>query len=341
MRTPTRPACPRRRPHASRQRIATIGQMEPPPEVAEETPNCYRHADRPTLVSCSNCDRPICTACMVQAAVGIRCPECAGRPSGVGRLKPRAAARGTAYVTKGLVAVNVVAFVLQFLTDPNRVGRGIGGTVSENGWLRAVEVWDGEWWRIVTGAFLHAGVVHLAFNMIALWVLGQAFEGYVGPLRFGLIYAASVTFGSAGALLSAGVGTPTVGASGGVFGLMAAVFLLERQRGVQIIGDAGVFLAINLAISFFLPGISIGGHLGGVVGGALAAFALSGFGKGHMAGRRLKPGILAGVVGLVVVGFVLAIVIADRKVDRARFADAAEHVTVPIPEPVVLHRPGA
>jgi membrane associated rhomboid family serine protease len=280
--------------------------------VAEPTPTCYRHHDRETLVSCSSCDRPICTSCMVQAAVGVKCPECAGRPTGAARLKPRPVARGTAYVTMTLIAFNVAVFILQMLTDSGGLGRGISGDIASNGWLDAPDVAAGDWWRLVTSAFLHAGIVHLGFNMIALWYLGTALESYVGPLRFGLIYLGSVLWGSAGALLFAPL-SPTVGASGGVFGIMAAILVLQRQRGVSIVADVGIWLGINLVITFTLPGISIGGHLGGIVGGAATAFALSSFGKGHIAARTLKPVAVAATMGVLVLGVVVSLVAADRK----------------------------
>lgn len=256
---------------------------------------------------------------MIQAAVGMRCPECAGRPTGAARLKPRAAARGTAYVTIVLIAVNIVAFGLQIATDPGGVGSGLGGDVSRGGALFGPDVAAGDWWRIVSSAFLHAGVVHLGFNMVALWILGNRFEAYIGPLRFGLIYVAAVLWGAAGALLL-NPNALTVGASGGVFGLMAAIFILERQRGVTILGDAGLFLGINLVITFALPGISIGGHLGGIVGGAIAALALSGFGRRHIAARRLHVGVLAAVLAVVVIGAAGALAIAERRSQATPFA---------------------
>jgi membrane associated rhomboid family serine protease len=279
---------------------------------AEPTPTCYRHHDRETLVSCSSCDRPICTSCMVQAAVGVKCPECAGRPTGAARFKPRPVARGTAYVTMTLIAFNVAVFILQMLTDSGSIGRGISGNIASNGWLDAPDVAAGDWWRLVTSAFLHAGIAHLAFNMIALWYLGTALESYVGPLRFGLIYLGSVLWGSAGALLFAPL-SPTVGASGGVFGIMAAILVLQRQRGISIVGGVGIWLGINLVITFTLPGISIGGHLGGIVGGAATAFALSSFGKGHIAARSLTPVAVAATMGVLVLGVVVSLVAADRK----------------------------
>jgi membrane associated rhomboid family serine protease len=270
---------------------------------------------------------------MVPAAVGVRCPECAGRPTGVARFKPRATSRGTAYVTVTLIAINVVVFGLQVATDPGGVGTGLGGSVSSGGWLFGPDVAAGDWWRIVTSGFLHAGVVHLGFNMVALWILGTRFEAYIGPLRFGLIYAAAVLWGSAGALLLS-PNAHTVGASGGVFGLMAAIFLLERQQGVSIFGDMGVWLGLNLVITFTFSGISIGGHLGGIVGGALAALVLSEFGKRHMAARRLRGTALAAVLGVVVVGAVGAIVIAKQ-----RSAPAAIATRVPAVGPQTVISP--
>jgi membrane associated rhomboid family serine protease len=291
--------------------------MPTPSTDPQAVPTCYRHRDRETLVSCSNCERPICTSCMVQTAVGVKCPECAGRPVGAARLRPHAISRGTHYVTTALIAVNALLFVLEIVTDRGTVGRGLGGNISSHGWLLAAPVADGDWWRIVTSAFLHAGLAHLAFNMLALWYLGTAFEEFVGPLRFGLIYFCAVVWGSAGALLFS-PNSPTVGASGGVFGLMAAILVLERQRGVTIVSGAGVWLGINLVITFTLPGISIGGHLGGIVGGALAALAVSNFGRGHMAARRMEPAALVGVLAVLAVGVFGALSIANAKApDRA------------------------
>ncbi len=305
--------------------------MDDRASAAETTPTCYRHHDRETLVSCSSCDRPICTSCMVQSAVGVKCPECAGRPTGAARLKPRPVARGTAYVTITLIAFNVAVFILQMLTDSGSVGRGIGGDIASNGWLDAPDVAAGDWWRLVTSAFLHAGIAHLAFNMIALWYLGTALESYVGPLRFGLIYLGSVLWGSAGALLFAPL-SPTVGASGGVFGIMAAILVLQRQRGVSIVGGVGIWLGINLFITFTLPGISIGGHLGGIVGGAATAFALSSFGRGHMAARTLNPVAVVATVGVLLLGVVVSLVAADRKaLPRSASAGTAVAIVQTVP----------
>ncbi|MEO9174417.1 MAG: rhomboid family intramembrane serine protease, partial [Gaiellales bacterium] len=147
---------------------------------------------------------------------------------------------------------------------------------------------DGQWWRVGTTAFLHANILHIGFNMYALWLLGRALERYIGPWRFLTIYVVAGISGSAGALLLTNAYTPTVGASGAIFGLMGALLLLER-RGMPLFGPLLPILAINLVISFSVPGISIGGHIGGLIGGLLAALALEQFGRGHLAYGKIGP----------------------------------------------------
>lgn len=283
--------------------------MATTPETrATDAERCYRHPDRETLLSCSNCERPICTSCMTQAAVGMRCPECAGggaaAPAPVRRVRA-AAARGTAVATTVLVAVNLLVYLAEMAQGVGVSGVG-GSRIVQDGAVFGPAVADGEWYRMITGGFLHAGIFHIAFNMYLLWFLGGALERYAGAGRLLAIYFSAILWGSAGALLLSPDGL-TVGASGGVFGLMAAVYLLERQRGVALLGSSvGMLLVLNLVITFVLPGISIGGHLGGILGGAAAALLLSGFGKGHLAygkpGVQGWGGVAALMVGAVVVG---------------------------------------
>lgn len=279
---------------------------------APEALHCYRHPDRETLLSCSQCERPICTSCMTQAPVGVRCPECAGhRRSGTPPAMRRlgAAASGTAVATGVLVTLNVLLYLVEMAQG---VGlRGVGGSqLVRDGALYGPAVADGEWWRMVTGGFLHASLLHVGFNMYLLWILGSALERFGGTARFLAIYFSALLWGAAGALLLS-PNTLTVGASGAVFGLMAALYLLERQRGVALLGSAvGMLLLFNLVITFVLPGISIGGHVGGILGGAAAGFILSGYGRGHMAygrlGARTWLSLAALMGGAVAVGLVVA-----------------------------------
>ena len=285
--------------------------MATPPETsAPDVMRCYRHSDRETLLSCSNCERPICTSCMTQAAVGVRCPECArgggGKaPTPAARVRVARSQSDIAVATTVLVALNVLIFVAEMAQG---VGlRGVEASqLVQDGAVFGPAVADGEWYRLVTGGFLHASLIHVAFNMYLLWMLGGALERYAGTGRMLIVYFASILCGSAGALVTS-PDTLTVGASGGVFGLMAALLLLERHKGVLLLGSSvGGLLALNLLITFLLPGISIGGHIGGILGGLAAGFILSGFGRGHMAYGRISPvgwaASVALMVGAVVVG---------------------------------------
>jgi membrane associated rhomboid family serine protease len=240
--------------------------------------HCYRHPNRETYVSCSECGRGICPDCMAFAPVGIRCPEHAS----VGTPKQSAArtmrqVRGTvsstgAPITTVLIAINVLVYLIT-------VGQGggvsaPGGKLFENGALYGPLVADGDWWRLFTAMFLHASLLHIAFNMFALWLFGSVVERSVGPLRYVLVYVASGLAGSAGALIA----TPnavTVGASGAIFGLLGALLVLEYLQTGSFAGQAMGLIVINLALSFAIPNISIGGHIGGLIGGVIGMFGLA------------------------------------------------------------------
>ncbi len=263
---------------------------------------CYRHPDRETGVTCSECGRPICPDCMVFAPVGIRCPDHAGQPQGAARVSRgirRAGSEGTgAVVTKTLVAINVGIYLLELALGGTI--NGTGNRIYENGFLAAPLVDQGDWWRLLSAAFLHYGPIHLAFNMLALWWFGSAVEQVVGRWRYLLLYLVSGLAGSAGALLVS-PNAATVGASGAIFGIMGAALVLEQQRVYVFGGGALSVIALNLVFTFAVPGVSIGGHIGGLIGGALGTLALSRFGRSHAVYGR--PG-LVGIAGLVGVGLV-------------------------------------
>jgi membrane associated rhomboid family serine protease len=261
---------------------------------------CYRHPDRETGLSCSECGRPICVDCMTVAPVGIRCPEHAGRaqgPARVGRTVRRAAGGGAgAVVTRTLIAINVLVYLAELLE-----GSGVNansGWIFEHGALFGPLVAAGDWWRLFTAAFLHYGPFHLGLNMLALWWFGGVVEQALGRGRFLLLYLVSGLAGSAGALL-ANPNAVTVGASGAIFGMLGALFILEYQATGSFTGQAMTLIAINLAFSFVVSNISYGGHIGGLVGGILGTLALSRFGRGHAAYGRVG---LVGTASLLVIG---------------------------------------
>jgi membrane associated rhomboid family serine protease len=274
--------------------------------MADEPMYCYRHPDRETGVTCSECGRPICTECMFFAPVGIRCPDHSGQPQGAQRVTQgvrRASVQGGgALVTKILVAVNVAVYLAELAAGGNI--NGTGNRIYVEGVLFGPFVADGEYYRLFTAMFLHYGPIHLAFNMLALWWFGAAVEQVLGRGRYLMLYLVSGLAGSAGALISS-PDSPTVGASGAIFGILGAALVLERQRTYVLGGGAFWIIALNLIFTFAIPGISIGGHLGGLIGGALGVLALSRFGRGHAVYGR--PGLL-GVLGLVAIGVVSILV---------------------------------
>jgi membrane associated rhomboid family serine protease len=262
---------------------------------------CYRHPNRETGVSCSECGRGICPDCMVFAPVGIRCPDHAGRVQGAARVTTgvrRAAYDGVgALVTKALIAINVLIF-LAGLAQGASLNQNSGSLFFRGALYIHGGLDQGEWYRLITAAFLHASIIHLAMNMFVLWIVGAPVEQAIGRGRFLALYFVSGLAGSAGALVFS-PNAITVGASGAIFGILGAALVLESQRSYVLGGQALGLIVVNLVLTFAIPNISVGGHLGGLAGGALSMLALSRFGRTHAIYGR--PGLI-GVLGLVAVG---------------------------------------
>jgi membrane associated rhomboid family serine protease len=243
---------------------------------------CYRHPDRETGLSCSECGRPICTDCVTFAPVGLRCPDHAAADASGGTVQRRAqqaVRRSTrvgstdAIVTKLLVIANVVIYLI---TVAQGAGLNEPGGALFNKWaLWGPAVEHGDWWRLITSAFLHGGLLHIAFNMLALWWLGSPVEVALGRARYLGLYVVSGLAGAAGALI-ADPNSVTVGASGAIFGLLGAGLILEYQATGSLAGNYLMLIVINLAISFS-PGLNIsyGGHIGGLVGGIVTTLAFT------------------------------------------------------------------
>ena len=248
---------------------------------------------------------------MTFAPVGIKCPDHAGvgaarrpaqRAAAPVRQTRRTIAGLDAPATVGLVILNVLVYLVT-VYQGGGVGRP-GGELFEKGALigAAISV-DGDWYRLVTAMFLHASLLHLAFNMIALYWLGTIVEQALGSSRFLLLYFVSGIAGSAGALALSNPFAVTVGASGAIYGIMGALLVLEYRATGSFAGPALGLIVVNLALSFAIPNISIGGHLGGLAGGILATFALVHF--RYTQPRSLGPAL---VVLIAVASFVVAYV---------------------------------
>jgi membrane associated rhomboid family serine protease len=260
--------------------------------------SCYRHPDRPAHVRCARCQRFICPDCMREAAVGHQCVECVREGTRTVR-RPRTQFGGrqstTPVITYALIAVNVLAFVVE--TASVNVQRQLT--------LTSPAVADGQLYRLVTSAFMHYGVTHLLFNMWALYVVGPPLEMWLGRLRFGALYALSALGGSVSVYLLAPRDDATAGASGAIFGLFGALFVIAKRLNLDVRWIA-VVIGINLVFTFVMPlissqSISWQGHLGGLVTGAVVASSDA------YAPRERRSLIQAGVTVGVVVLFVALI----------------------------------
>lgn len=239
------------------------------PDQALSAPVCPRHPDRISYVTCQRCGRPACAECQVTAAVGTQCVDCVREAS---RSVPSTrtvfggkATDGRPLVTYILIGINVVVFGLQMVIS------GLTDHLMYAGIFTSPFA-PAEPWRMLTSAFAHSPsfIGHIAFNMYALYICGRVLEPMLGRIRFLALYLISALGGSVAVLLISSPLSPVVGASGAVFGLFAALFVLMRSRGVPVV-QIGILMAINLAIGFIFPGISWEAHVGGLVVGAASA----------------------------------------------------------------------
>ncbi|SPM29596.1 rhomboid family intramembrane serine protease [Mycobacterium terramassiliense] len=235
------------------------------PESPAEAPSCYRHPERRTYLRCNRCERYICADCMRSAAVGHQCVECVQQGARTIRQpRTRFGGRersGTPVVTYALIAVNVLVFIVQMAA----------GNLEKQLSLWPPAVADGQLYRLVTSAFLHYGATHLLLNMWALYVVGPPLESWLGRLRFGALYALSGLGGSVLVYLLT-TNVATAGASGAIFGLFGATFVVGKRLALDVRWVVAV-IAINLVFTFVAPAISWQGHLGGLVTGVVVAAA--------------------------------------------------------------------
>jgi membrane associated rhomboid family serine protease len=244
---------------------------------------------------------------MTPTPVGMRCPECAKQKTKVtrGAVAP---GRYDAPATYALIALNVAAYLAEIAGGSGGLSPGNSSILFDFG-LFGPSVAEGEWYRLLTSGFLHASIVHIGFNMFALYFLGRILEPGIGTVRFVAIYLASLFAGSLGALLL-DPNALTIGASGAVFGIFGATFVIARHRGIEgLAASIGVVLLLNLAITFGSREISIGGHLGGLVAGVLCALVIVA-GERGMLGPRRMPIELLGMIAIAIVSIGAAIAIA-------------------------------
>jgi membrane associated rhomboid family serine protease len=254
----------------------------PPP--ADGTPAdpavCYRHPDREAHIRCVRCERRICPDCMIPASVGFQCPECVREGNKtVRRATTVFGGRVTddpGWVSKILIGINVVVYVLQLAVGPALEHRFwlIAGPAFDPRINQVVGVADGEYYRLLTAAFLHGSILHIALNMYALYLFGPQVEAALGRVRFLALYLASALGGSALSYYFSNPSTPSLGASGAIFGLLGAFLVLNRKLGRDS-SAIFVLIVINLAFGFIAPNIDWRAHIGGMITGALCAAAIA------------------------------------------------------------------
>jgi membrane associated rhomboid family serine protease len=300
--------------------------MQPTPpagghQTSPQFPGCYRHPDRPTGVRCIRCDRPICPECQIPGAVGFQCPDDVAAGAASTRV-PRTmfgapASRGPGgeawpWVSYGLISVNVLVFLITAFSP--------GGDLLDDTGTKLFNQWDlwpnaigvsHEYYRLLTSAFLHLGLVHIALNMYALYVLGPGLERAMGRWRFSAVYLLSALGGSVFVLCFGSPNSAVAGASTAIFGLFAAAWLLMRVTGAST-RPLTVVIVINVVFTLSVPGISKLGHLGGFAIGGVATLALLGWQVRASTGRIVGAGQqLAGLAAILLVLVVAAVIRAE------------------------------
>lgn len=278
--------------------------------MTEQTvPTCYRHPDRITGLSCTSCGKSICVECSQDASVGQKCPECAA-PTGRARVVNARQSFGrpsfqTAPVSFTIMAITAGIFVMGILSPA--ADAWLFRSFAQANFLVAA----GEWWRIFTAALLHGGMMHILFNMYALYLFGPRLEQQVGSPAFAALYVATA---GTGGLISYAFGATSqisIGASGAIFGLLGAwMFVAWKMRhtpgGRSMFNQLGMLLAINLALPLFVGGIDWRAHLGGLAGGILIAWLWSVLAVGKPNARAIRTGVAAAVaVGAAIITMII------------------------------------
>ncbi|OYD67416.1 rhomboid family intramembrane serine protease [Rhodococcus sp. OK302] len=287
-------------------------------------PRCVRHQDRPTSLSCNRCGRPACPDCLREAAVGYQCVDCVA--AGQRDIRPVRGVAGNTVsqtppvpvVTYTLMGLNVLAFLATLVQSRSVMNNQVGSSIFADWALNPGLVASGEWFRLIGSGFLHFGILHLAVNMYALYILGRDTEIVMGRSRYISVYLVSLLGGSASVMafqpvFSGGGVSWTAGASGAIFGIMGAqaVILLRLRRSpVPIIS----VIAINVIISISLPGISFWGHAGGLLAGAAATAAFLYAPQWLGAGQDREKSVRIGWIGLGAVTVVMFGIIVMRVV---------------------------
>ncbi|MER5639577.1 rhomboid family intramembrane serine protease [Kitasatospora sp. NPDC002227] len=289
-------------------------QARPQAEGSPALPGCYRHPERETGIGCARCGRPICPDCMTNASVGFQCPDCVRgghqqTRAATTRFGGRPAADG-ALVTKILIGINLLVFVLtQYVRPEWKLTLSLFSWpegLYEGFWHPAMGVAAGpqEWYRLLSAVFVHNGELHIAMNMVSLWVLGPQLEAVLGRLRYLGLYLVAGLAGNAFAYLLTDGSTYSAGASGAIFGLLGATAVLFKVTRTPL-GPVLALLAFNLVITFSMSNIDWRAHLGGLIAGTA-------IGAGMMYAPRANRNLLQGLTVAAVLGAAVLLVVLEN-----------------------------
>jgi membrane associated rhomboid family serine protease len=248
---------------------------------------------------------------MNTASVGFHCPECFKAGSQKVRTGAAMFHRRPA-VTQTLIAINVLVFLVGAA-----MGDGVMGGIDRDGLLVRGSLHAGfiaesnDWYRVFTSGFLHYGLLHLAFNMYALWILGPQSERSLGGLRFGLVYAVALVGGSLGALIDAPL-VLTAGASGAIYGMFGLTAVNMRSLGISVWESGlGPILLLNFFLTFRVSGISVGGHVGGFIAGLAAGWLVYELPRRARLPKRFQEAVL---VAALVAGLVASLAVSNAAI---------------------------
>jgi membrane associated rhomboid family serine protease len=269
----------------------------PPPPTIE---HCYRHETVPTAVHCTRCGRPICADCMIPAPVGHQCPTCVAEARAA-YSRPLTVRRSSSSmpVTRALVVILIVVFAFEVLkggADSLLSGPSPDSLVQMGGSVGAL-IAAGQYWRLITPMFLHAGLLHLFFNAYALWIFGSMLEPDIGSSRFLVSYLVTGFAASAASYAFLDPQTVGIGASGAIFGIFGVFLVYNYRRRDTALGLARlrmglVLLAINALLGFTIAGIDWRAHVGGLIAGLAIGVAVDARGRDDY--RRVA--FIAGVI---------------------------------------------
>ena len=278
-------------------------------------PGCWWHPNRRTGLSCVRCGRPACPDCLREASVGYQCIDCvqtARRQTRTQQRQYRSAGYGArtvagarlsdrAVVTPVLIALNVLIYAITAVQAHSPMQNQSAPLFLDWVLWPASIALDDQWWRLVTGGFLHFGIIHIAVNMFSLYIIGREIEALLGKVRFLAVYGLSLLGGSVVVYAFGDINQTTAGASGAIYGLLGGILVAVLKLRLNPAPAIGI-IVLNLIITVSIPGISLLGHLGGLVTGALISAAMVYAPEKGRAGWQAAAVLVlaAALVGLVV-----------------------------------------